>query len=70
MEQIPHDNHLKTVFRLFKHELFLFIFGSIVWKVGRDSSVDTATRYGLERSGDRIPVGKAAEAWRWPPTPI
>ena len=30
--------------------------------MGRDSSVDIATRYGLDCSGDRIPVGASFSA--------
>jgi hypothetical protein len=37
--------------------------------VGRDSSVGRATRHWLDRPVWVLPVGKAAGAWRWPPTP-
>jgi len=55
-KKFPHDNHLKNVSKLFEHELYIFIFGCLV-KCGPGSSGGTATRYGLERSRDRIPVG-------------
>ena len=37
---------------------YLILLSSLLFlsSVGQDSSVGTATRYGLDRSGDRIPV--------------
>ena len=39
------------------HEITQNMKGSREYTVGRDSVVGIATRYRLERSGDRIPVG-------------
>jgi len=36
-------------------------FSEVIITVGRDSSVDIATRYGLEGPFDRIPVGKGRD---------